>query len=139
MPMPTAGTAWQIHWLHFHRFTFAKQSILLHVSESPHSPKTHHGEILHPLPSPPPPHNNAQGNVIQNKTCHLPTSRGRAANTLDQFSSPVMLQPPTLQYSPGIRAVMHSGAGRAGQGCSPSCCFKPEGKWTGKRPREKAW
>lgn len=92
--------------------------------------------LFHPLPAP----NNTQGNVIQNETCHLPTSRGGAANTLDQFSSPVLLQPPTPQSSPGTRAVMmHSGAGRAGQGCSPSCCFKPEGKCTGKRPQKKAW
>ena len=92
--------------------------------------------LFHPLPAP----NNTQGNVIQNETCHLPTSRGGATNTLDQFSSPVLLQPPTPQSSPGTRAVMmHSGAGRAGQGCSPSCCFKPEGKCTGKRPQKKAW
>lgn len=122
----------------FARFIFAKQGILLHMYKGQHFPKTCHEEILylfHPLPS-----NNFQGDIEQNETCHLPTIRGKAASHLDQFRSPVLPCTLTPHLFPGTRTVMHTvQSGGAGQVCSTSFRFKPEGKWSGKRPWKKVW
>ena len=85
----------------FTRFTFAKQGTLLHMCKSQHFPKTHHGEIC--ILSPCLPSNNSPRDVEQNEMCQVPTSRGKAANDLDQFSSP----PPshTPPSSPGTGTV----------------------------------
>lgn len=62
--------------------------------------------LFHPLPS-----NYSRGNVTQNETCRLPTSRGEAANTLDQFSSPILPSASHTLVFPDTRIVVHGGGG----------------------------
>lgn len=66
--------------------------------------------------------------------CQVPTSRGKAANNLDQFSRPPPSHtPPFPRHGTGMDGVQ---SGELARCAAPH--FKPEGKCPGKRSWRKA-